>query len=282
MSSTSIHKKSSNKEPMVDFNTSTIETNKNDDSPIDDNDNDHVHVDETQKEETHEFWGKNPNVLFHLTYIFEIFPVSSMGYEQKLNAVSRLVILLTIVFYILFKSYRSFMFGILTLGAIWAMYYAQTKKTQKKVRFQEGFEGTSDVVKDFLKERGLSDALFSKSTAENPLQNVLLTDYDNPTDKRPAPASYTQESQSAILDHTKSMIDSINPEQPKISKKLFRSLEDNLAFEQSMRPFYSTANTTIPNDQGAFADFCYGSMVSCKEGNPFACTKQMASRHTNI
>ena len=74
-------------------------------------------------------------------------------------------------------------------GAIWAMYYAQTKKTQKKVRFQEGFEGTSDVVKDFLKERGLSDALFSKSTAENPLQNVLLTDYDNPTDKRPAPAS---------------------------------------------------------------------------------------------
>ena len=49
-----------------------------------------------------------------------------------------------------------------------------------------------------------------------------------------------------------------------------------------MRPFYSTANTTIPNDQGAFADFCYGSMVSCKEGNPFACTKQMASRHTNI
>lgn len=37
-----------------------------------------------------------------------------------------------------------------------------------------------------------------------------------------------------------------------------------------MRQFYSTANTTIPNDQGGFAEFCYGDMISAKEGNMFA------------
>jgi type III restriction enzyme len=47
-----------------------------------------------------------------------------------------------------------------------------------------------------------------------------------------------------------------------------------------MRPFYSNPGTTIPNDQGAFADFCYGSMISCKEGNAFACARNL-SRHTN-
>jgi hypothetical protein len=67
----------------------------------------------------------------------------------------------------------------------------------------------------------------------------------------------------------------MNPEQPKISTKLFKSLEDNLAFEQSMRPFYSNPSTTIPNDQNAFAEFCYGSMVSCKEGNQLACTRNL-------
>jgi hypothetical protein len=37
---------------------------------------------------------------------------------------------------------------------------------------------------------------------------------------------------------------------------------------------------TIPNDQGAFAEFCYGSMISCKEGNNFACARNM-SHYTN-
>jgi hypothetical protein len=52
-------------------------------------------------------------------------------------------------------------------------------------------------------------------------------------------------------------------------------------FEQSLMPFNSNPNTTIPNDQQAFAEFCYGSMISCKEGNQFACARNL-SRHTNV
>lgn len=235
---------------------------------------------DTSVEEETQFWGTNPNQILAPDSILQLFPTSSMTYNEKLNAISRLVILITIVFYFIFRSYRSFIMGALTLGAIWALHYSQNKNPnqKKKVRFQEGF--TSDVVQDFLQSKGLSEALFEDSTSENPMQNVLMTDYDRASDKRPAPAAYTEEAQAKVLENTKAMIDSINPEQPKISNKLFRSLEDNLAFEQSMRPFYSNANTTIPNDQGAFADFCYGSMVSCKEGNPFACARQMAVRHT--
>lgn len=243
------------------------------------------HMEKTDEytEKKIEFWGTNPNALFDPSSILQLFPVADMSYEAKLNAISRLVILLTVVFYLIFRSYRSFFMGIITLGAIWALHYSQQKesKKKKKVRFQEGFE-TSDVVKDFLEEHDISETLFSESTPENPLQNVMLTDYDSAGNKRPAAAAYTEEAQQKVLDHTKSMIDKMNPEQPKITNKLYRSLEDNLAFEQSMRPFYSTASTTIPNDQGAFADFCYGSMVSCKEGNPFACARNLASRHTNV
>jgi hypothetical protein len=239
------------------------------------------HMEKTDEEI--EFWGTNPNALFDPSSILQLFPVSDMSYEAKLNAISRLVILLTVVFYLIFRSYRSFFMGIITLGAIWALHYSQQKDAnkKKKVRFQEGFE-TSDVVKDFLEEHDISETLFSESTPENPLQNVMMTDYESAGNKRPAPAAYTEEAQQKVLEHTKSMIDKMNPEQPKITNKLYRSLEDNLAFEQSMRPFYSTASTTIPNDQGAFADFCYGSMVSCKEGNPFACARNLASRHTNV
>jgi 1-deoxy-D-xylulose-5-phosphate reductoisomerase len=54
-----------------------------------------------------------------------------------------------------------------------------------------------------------------------------------------------------------------------------------LTFEQSMRQFYSNPATLTPDDQQAFAEFCYGSMISCAEGNKFACARNAAAmRHT--
>ena len=227
------------------------------------------------------FWGTDPNVLLDPASIMEFFPISTMTYNQKLNAISRLVIIMTLVLYFVLTSVRIFLIGIITLGAIWILHYTQQQQLQKKVRFAvtEGFN--TDVAKDYLKDKWLPDDVYADMTRENPFQNVLMTDYDVAGMKKPAQAAFSRVVQDNVMEQAKSMIDSINPEQPKISEKLFRSLEDNLAFEQSMRPFYSTAATTIPNDQGSFADFCYGSMVSCKDGNPFACARQLASRYTN-
>jgi hypothetical protein len=227
---------------------------------------------------TIDFWGKNPNVLFDPKYIFELFPVSDMNYEQKLNAVTRTIIILSLLFYFFLRSLRVVIVGILTVCSIWLIYATQRKN--KKVHFSktEGFE--NNVADDFLKTKELPNNIFGESDEINPFQNVLLSDYDSPTNKKPAPASYTSHAQETILEQTKKMINKAHPEEPHITDKLFKSLGDKLEFEQSMRPFYSTPNTTIPNDQGAFADFCYGSMVSCKEGNPFACARNLA-RHIN-
>ena len=83
-----------------------------------------------------------------------------------------------------------------------------------------------------------------------------------------------------INDSTKEMIKKINPSNPDIDKRLFKDLGDQYVFEQSLRPFHSNPSTTIPNDQEAFSEFCYGSMISCKEGNDFACARNL-SRYNN-
>ena len=108
-----------------------------------------------------------------------------------------------------------------------------------------------------------------------------MTDYDYNPHKKPAPPSFNVNVNDDILNQAKQNVIDCNPGQPDIADKLFRDLGDQLVFEQSMRPFYSTASTTIPNDQTSFAEFCYGSMISCKEGNKFACARNL-SRHTNI
>jgi hypothetical protein len=48
-----------------------------------------------------------------------------------------------------------------------------------------------------------------------------------------------------------------------------------------MRQFYTTPNTLVPNNQKDFAQFCYGNMASCKDGDTEMCLKA-TYRHTNM
>ena len=55
--------------------------------------------------------------------------------------------------------------------------------------------------------------------------------------------------------------------------RFFMDLGDSISFQQSQRNFYSTANTKVPNDQTAFAQYLYGNMPSCKDGDGLQCLK---------
>ena len=51
----------------------------------------------TKKEEKVPFWGDDPNVLLNFDYITELYPSDTMTPSQKLNAITRSVIILTII-----------------------------------------------------------------------------------------------------------------------------------------------------------------------------------------
>ena len=219
------------------------------------------------------FWYENPNVILHSKYIYEIYPNEDMTYNQMLNAVTRSVLLLSIVIFLLHPSKNLLFILAITMGIIYLMYHYHDK-------INEGF---TEPVKDYLDNNQdivMTSNVFSEPTSENPFGNVLVSDYQDNVDKKPAPPSYNRNIQEQITMAAKKNVQEANPDHPNIADKLFKGLGEELYFEQSLRPFSSNPSTTIPNDQGAFADFCYGSMVSCKEGNQFACARNLA-RHTN-
>ena len=231
------------------------------------------------------FWTENPNVLFDPAFLFEIFPVETMTYAQKLNAITRMVAIVSVAVFAFSQNMNVLFVFLATLGAIVLIYYNQRPKSDKKVRFDleednaavESFTVNSDgLVRHTLEKENkyVQGDMFDVSKPNNPFSNVLLTDYENNPEKKPAPASYNSANNTDILAQAKEFVKEANPDQPDIADKLFKNLGDELQFEQSMRPFYSTPNTRIVNDQQAFADFCYGSMVSCKEGNMFACSRK--------
>jgi len=233
------------------------------------------------------FWAENPNILLKPEYLTEFFPSSDMTYNQKLNAISRMVILLTFIVFLASPTPMTIIYGIITIFAIYLVYYYHRsgKDKSEKHRMEnmsvmmEGDSNTNPAISALGKSVPIT-GVFDDPTSQNPFSNVLVTDYTNNPDKKPAPPAFNQNVNNTILGQAKQLVQEANPEQPDIADKLFKDLGEQLFFEQSLRPFYSTSGTTIPNDQQAFSDFCYGSMVSCKEGNKFACAKSIATRHT--
>merc|ERR1711871_356174 len=54
--------------------------------------------------------------------MFEFFPVEDMTYYQKLNAITRTVLILTILTFAYGKSFRILVVGIVTLFGIYCLY----------------------------------------------------------------------------------------------------------------------------------------------------------------
>ena len=218
------------------------------------------------------FWTKDPTILFKSEYINQLYPLSSMSPEEKLNAVSRLVILLTILGYLFTQTIKIVITGVVTLAIIIFLYNVNKgKQIISKPKLLEKFDNMNcyDVLK-----KG-----YTNPTPINPAMNVLLTEInDNPTRSQAAPA-YNKKVGNEIDKTTQKMVER-NFGDKNIDERLFKDLADGFDFDNSMRTFYATANTKIPNDQDAFADFCYGDMISCKEGNGFACVKDNY-RYTN-
>jgi hypothetical protein len=206
-----------------------------------------------------------------------------MTFEEKLNAITRLVILMTFLGYISTKSVKVIILGIVTIVVIFVLYRMRKtnllKSILKKERFSDNSmkNGKKSLESQILiNPENLDTYLksdFELNTKKNPLGNVLLTDInDNPKRKGAAP-SFNTEVYEDINNSTKKMIQMLNPGIKNTNQQLFGDLGEEFNFDQSMWSYYATPNTKVPNDQGAFADYLYGDMPSCKDGDTVQCVK---------
>ena len=188
--------------------------------------------------------------------------------NEKLNAISRLVIVLTFLSYILIKNLKILVAGIVTLVVIIFLYYSKSEN----LFIKEGFGGKNSNINEQLNKVYLNPNFFTQSSIKNPLANVAPQQISEDPKRKEAAPSYNKKVVEKINNNTKDIIIK-NFDDESIGKKLFNDLGDNLQVENSMRQFYSTASTTIPNDQESFLKFCYNDMKSCRGGDDVACSK---------
>ena len=226
-----------------------------------------------------QFWIYQPSILLDKNDITDLWPMPLMSIEQKLNAITRLILLLTVLGFLVTKNINIIFTGFITL-AIFVILY----NTQYNLNTSSNSSGGANVNTS-KKEGFVNSQMYNMlkphlttPTIQNPMMNVLLPEISyNPTRDEAAPA-YNPEVEKEINHSTEGyVVLDFEPrnmtEAEKLRKKLFADLGDKYEFDDSMRIFYTNPSTTIPNDQKGFAEFCFVDMISCKQGNEMACQR---------
>ena len=227
-----------------------------------------------------QFWTNNPTILFNKEYIFELWPATNMTYEQKLNAITRLVMLITILAYVLTMSHRILFVGVMTVLGIFILFTMRKQKITKEM-INEGFnvKGNEETgmfdkkPNSYVNPVTLDNVLkseFKEGNKKNPFSNVLLTQIMDEPERKSAPPSFNVDVDEDITKNVKRSVQMLNPSIKNTNKQLFGDLWQEFELDQSNRAFFSTANTNVqPGDQTSFGNFLYGDMPSSK-GSDFA------------
>ena len=226
------------------------------------------------------FWSNDPTILFNKDSIFQLWPTSDLTFEAKLNAISRIVIVLSILGFLFTKKSNFIIIWLITLAIVFSLYKLRKEQIVKTLTQQEGFQVNNPAT---FNPGAIASSLnttnpvtletllrsdFHPTTKKNPFGNVLLTDIGDHPNRKAAAPSFNPDVYDDINSAVKKQTQMLNPGIKNTNKQLYGDLKDNYDLDNSMMRFYATANTRVTSDQGAYADYLYGGMYSGKESTP--------------
>jgi hypothetical protein len=216
------------------------------------------------------FWVNQPTILLNKKYITTNFSLKNMTLEEKFNAITKFVIVLTILGFIFSRNFQLIFIGILTIAIVTAIYYRKKKKYTEE-RTQENFSNKgNNKNKKMEATMNLNELLkeaYYPINKKNPFGNVLLTEINSNPNRPSAAPSFNPEVYDKINNSVKKQTQMLNPTIDGTNKQIYGDLYENYNLDNSMMRFYTTANTRVANDQGAYAQWLYGNMPSAKEDN---------------
>tara|TARA_Y100000817_G_scaffold305478_1_gene289582 strand:- start:264 stop:923 length:660 start_codon:yes stop_codon:yes gene_type:complete len=206
------------------------------------------------------FWYNDISILYSKDSIIEIFPSKRFDIVRKLNAILRLSIVYTLIMYFMKRDQKYLLIPFVVMGITWLVWYKQ-----------------GDIHKDFIMKESMSNKIDDLikindletecriPEKENPFMNPTLFDYGS--DKPPLPKSCPSYNNVGIQRRVEELF----------NEDLYRDVNDIFGKNNSQRQFYTVPINQVPNDQHSFANWCYGTPPTCKEGNRIACLSDMGT-----
>jgi hypothetical protein len=200
------------------------------------------------------FWYKDPSILYDKDYIFEIFPSKRFDITRKLNSLLRLSILYSLIIYLINKDNRYIVLPFVVAAVTWVIWTRQ-KDTHIDDVLEESMSNRLDdlvMINDLATECRVP-------TKGNPFMNPGLNEFSN--DNVRMPKSCPSYNNVGVQNRIEQLF----------NEDLYRDVKDIFGKNNSQRQFYTVPGNQVPNDQGSFAQWCYGRPKTCKEGNKLSC-----------
>jgi len=178
----------------------------------------------------------DPKQLVRSDEITKFWPTNEQSAEDRINATVRFIVYATCILYLIRRDIRVFVLGATGIGVLYVMDKSGMIKNDytRPTIMQERFTDTSSSCQ--------------VPTYDNPMGNVLLTDYSDRPD-RPSACEY-----SSVDEKVNRMLSDRIPYGPTRSRSPLPEHQRN----GYSRQFVSMPVTDIPGDQTSFAEWLYG------------------------
>lgn len=237
---------------------------------------------ENQNIQHNKLWFNNINTLFTKDNFFEIIPVVNMNYNEKVNAITRFCMYLSLLL-IVFTGNLNYLY--LPICVVILFYVVHIfKPEQIKDQFtsknsnnnhnhshahthnhnhsnnDDSNNDNDEIIQTVSNQNTSQEEMNSEEnldncrqpTPNNPLMNLQISDITSDNNIRACNSS----NKSIMEDIDKSFDD-----------RLYLGSEVVYNTRINQRNFYTMPNTMPYNDQGSFAKWLYNTPVSCSMGN---------------
>ena len=209
------------------------------------------------------FWLNDLTVLFNRNNLLKIIPYNNMDLNDKLNSILRLSIYFSIIMSALKKDYR-YLIIIIIIGILTIIINKNYKvlNIENNNNNNNNNNGSLDIIN--IDSNNNDDIQGCKlPTPENPFMNPSFKDYED----------------GNLMKACNSYDNSVvrNMENEYYNNDLYRNSFDIFNKGHSQREFYTMPVNSIINDQTKFAEWCYLTPPTCKEGNGIQCAADIVS-----
>jgi hypothetical protein len=183
-------------------------------------------------------WFDKPSELFRSDKITSFWPTNKQSANERINSSTRFVLYTACVLYLINRDIRVIVLAILAIGILFLLYKSGSVKD---VGVSPPLINTTVAASDC-----------QRPTSDNPLGNVLLSDYtDNPN--RPEACWYPS---------VKPQVEEYLDNTVKFGPARTRSPTAVYQRKAFARQFMTGPVSSIPGDQTGFAEWCYGKKFS--------------------
>jgi hypothetical protein len=232
---------------------------------------------ENQNIEHNNLWFNNINTLFTKDNFFEIIPVVNMNYNEKVNAITRFCMYLSLLL-IVFTGNLNYLY--LPLCVIILFYVVHIFRPEQvkdeftnKNNHSHSHNHEHNHLENETNDNNRSNENVSTVSNENTSQEEINREEKIDNCRQPTPNNPLMNLQISDITSDNN-VRACNSSNKSIMEDIDKSFDDRLYLGSEVvyntrinqRNFYTMPNTKSYNDQGAFAKWLYNTPVSCSMG----------------